>query len=76
RIGCEVGHAATGMKRDNANELVNTILAKYENSLSNAPLGKTFQECYDLKTIQPSNEHTAIYSQVKRELVDLGLDLS
>jgi methylamine--corrinoid protein Co-methyltransferase len=76
RIGCEVGHAATGMKRDNANELVNTILTKYEHSLSKAPLGKTFQECYDLKTIQPSDEHTAIYGQVKKELQDLGLNFS
>ncbi|MFW9854392.1 MAG: monomethylamine:corrinoid methyltransferase [Candidatus Thorarchaeota archaeon] len=76
RIGCEVGHAATGMKRDSANELVNAILAKYEPSLGKAPLGKTFQECYDLKTLQPSNEHTGIYNQVKKELHDLGLNFS
>lgn len=76
RIGCEVGHAATGMKRDNANELVNSILSKYQQNLSNPPLGKTFQECYDLNTVQPSDEHTTIYNQVKSELQDLGLNVS
>ena len=75
RIGCEVGHAATGMKRDNANELVNSILSKYEQNLRNPPLGKTFQECYDLETVQPTAEHTTIYKEVKNELQDLGLDL-
>ncbi|MFW9902979.1 MAG: monomethylamine:corrinoid methyltransferase [Candidatus Thorarchaeota archaeon] len=75
RMGCEVGHAATGMKRTDANELVKRIVLKYDQKLGNAPLGRKFQECYDLNTIQPSKEYVDIYSQVKKELLELGLNL-
>ncbi|MHA2297479.1 MAG: monomethylamine:corrinoid methyltransferase [Candidatus Hodarchaeales archaeon] len=74
RMGSEVGHAVTGMKRTNANELVKELVSKYEKNLQKPPLGKTFQECYDLKTVKPSEEYLSIYSRVKGELEDLGLN--
>ncbi|UCE12787.1 MAG: monomethylamine:corrinoid methyltransferase [Candidatus Heimdallarchaeota archaeon] len=74
RLGCEVGHAATGMKRTDANELINHIVSKYKQKLEKPPLGKTFQECYDVETVQPSEEYTTIYNKVKKELLDLGLE--
>ncbi|MFX0204755.1 MAG: monomethylamine:corrinoid methyltransferase [Candidatus Hodarchaeota archaeon] len=74
RIGCEVGHAATGMKRTNANELVKQIFLMYNQKLENPPLGRRFQECYDLNTVKPSKEYVDIYTQVKRELQELGLN--
>ncbi len=74
KMGCEVGHAATGMKRTDANELVTQIVSKYEQNLKNPPLGLTFQECYDLKTVRPTEEHVNIFTRVKKELGDLGLE--
>ena len=73
RIGCEVAHAATGMKRTDANELVIQIVSKYEQLLDNPPLGRRFQECYDVNTVQPSEEYINIFNQVKKELQELGL---
>jgi methylamine--corrinoid protein Co-methyltransferase len=73
RIGCEVGHAATGMKRTEANELVKQIFLKYNQKLENPPLGRRFQECYDVTTINPSKEYNNVYTKVKNELQDLGL---
>ncbi|MFX0115079.1 MAG: monomethylamine:corrinoid methyltransferase [Candidatus Hodarchaeota archaeon] len=73
KIGCEVGHAVTGMKRTDANELVNSLVSQYEQNLTNPPLGRTFQECYDLKTVKPSEEYVNLYLQVKKELQELGL---
>ncbi len=74
RMGCEVGHAATGMKRTDANELVTQIVSKYEQNLKKPPLGLTFQECYDLQTVRPTEEHVNIFTRVKKELGDLGLE--
>jgi methylamine--corrinoid protein Co-methyltransferase len=74
KMGCEVGHAATGLKRTDANELVTQIVSKYEQDLKNPPLGLTFQECYDLKTVRPTEEHVNIFTRVKKELGDLGLE--
>jgi methylamine--corrinoid protein Co-methyltransferase len=74
KMGCEVGHAATCMKRTDANDLVTKIVSKYEQNLKNPPLGLTFQECYDLKTVKPTEEHVNIFTRVKKELGDLGLE--
>ncbi len=74
RVGCEVAHAATGMKRAEANELVKYLLSKYEEKLPTPPSGKKFQECYNLKTIQPTPEHNKIYSDVKNDFLDNGLN--
>ncbi|UCG89645.1 MAG: monomethylamine:corrinoid methyltransferase [Candidatus Heimdallarchaeota archaeon] len=73
RIGCEVGHAATGLKRTDANELVTHLVSKYEQNLENPPLGYKFQECYDIDIVKPSKKYVNIYNQVKRDLQELGL---
>ncbi|MFX0123003.1 MAG: monomethylamine:corrinoid methyltransferase [Candidatus Hodarchaeota archaeon] len=73
RIGCEVGHAATGIKRTDANEIVKQLYQKYDQKLEKPPLGRKFQECYDVTTVEPSKEYVDVYTQVKNELQDLGL---
>jgi hypothetical protein len=40
----------------------------------NIPFGKKFEECYDSDTITPSKEYMEIYSKVRKELEDLGLE--
>ncbi|MFX0016036.1 MAG: monomethylamine:corrinoid methyltransferase [Promethearchaeota archaeon] len=75
RIGCEVGHAVTGMKRVDANELLIQVVKKYKQNLDNPPLGHKFQECYDLDTVKPSKEYVTIYEHVKNELAELGINL-
>jgi methylamine--corrinoid protein Co-methyltransferase len=78
KMACEVGCGAaeSGIKRAEANELVKKITAKYEKQITEAPLGKTFQECYDVKRIFPTGEYTELYRAVKRELLDLGVQFA
>jgi methylamine--corrinoid protein Co-methyltransferase len=75
KMACEVANGAveSGIKRPEANQLVKKILSKYENHIADAPLGKTFQECYDTKKVTPTEEYTKLYATVKSELVDLGV---
>jgi len=75
RFMCEVGHAATGLKRSDANILVKEVYKKYKNTLEKPPRGKEFRDCYNLKTIEPSPEWNEIYLKVRNEMRDLGLDL-
>ena len=72
----DVAHAATKLNRAEANEIVKTILAKYEDRIvaKNIPIGKKFQECNDLKTLKPSKEYLELYDKVKKELEGLGLE--
>jgi methylamine--corrinoid protein Co-methyltransferase len=75
RFGAEVAHAAAGMSRDQANEIVKKLLATYLDDLATKPIGKPFQEVYDLKTLKPTPEWLGIYQEVKDELVQMGLPL-
>lgn len=51
----ELGYAAKGMNREDANELVIQIVQKYEKTITKdgGPWGYTFSEMYDLKTLTP-----------------------
>jgi hypothetical protein len=75
RMACEVANGAvtSGLKRPEANELALKIVNKYKNQIADAPLGKTFQECYDTKKVTPSEEYTKLYATVKDELRELGV---
>jgi methylamine--corrinoid protein Co-methyltransferase len=71
----DVAYAAIKLNRAKANEIVKAILAKYEDKIEakNPPIGKTFQECNDLNTLQPTKEYLDLYDKVKKELERLGL---
>ncbi len=76
RMACETGIATTEMcmKRADANELVKQLLGKYEDKVEGAPIGKAFQECYDVARKRPTKEYTELYNRVKREIQDLGIE--
>jgi methylamine--corrinoid protein Co-methyltransferase len=71
----DMEYAATRLNRGEANGIVKAILARYEDKIEaqNPPLGKTFQECNDLKTLKPTKEYLDLYDKVKKELEGLGL---
>jgi methylamine--corrinoid protein Co-methyltransferase len=75
KMACEVGcgTAESGIKRADANELVKRIVSKYEKQIADAPLGKTFQECYDTRKVAPSREYSELYELVKAELRGMGV---
>ena len=72
----EVLRRSAGMTRKQANDIAKVLIPKYENMLRNPPKGKGFRECYDLKTMKPTQEWLDIYLKVKRELVELGVPLN
>ncbi len=78
RIGAEAGHlvARQGVTREQANEIVKQILLQYETQLDKAPIGKRFDECYDLETLQPTQEYLDLYGRCKEKLSGFGLGYS
>ncbi|UCG06695.1 MAG: monomethylamine:corrinoid methyltransferase, partial [Desulfobacterales bacterium] len=69
----ELTRAITGMQAHQANELANRLLEKYEDDIANAPQGKKYQECYNLKTQKPSEEYIQLYDEVVEEMIQMGL---
>jgi len=55
---------------------VKEILTQYEAQMSEAPIGKRFDECYDLEKLQPTQEYLDLYERVKEKLSGFGLDYS
>ncbi|UCH70968.1 MAG: monomethylamine:corrinoid methyltransferase, partial [Candidatus Bathyarchaeota archaeon] len=56
RFAAEVAHAtaASGIKREDANEIVKHLESLYKDKLSDPPSGTRYQECFDMKTGKPS----------------------
>ena len=71
----EVLKKSAGMTRKQVNEIVKVLIPKYESMLGNPPAGKSFQDCYDLEKLEPTQEWRDIYLKVKRELIELGVPL-
>jgi len=73
RLASEVAYGILGMKRSDANEIVKGLLQKYEKNIPNAPDGKRYEECWDIKTKQPKDEYSNLYENIKKELSDYGV---
>jgi methylamine--corrinoid protein Co-methyltransferase len=73
RFATEVAHAAAGMSRAEANEIVKVLVTRYEERLFDPPKGTPFQESHDWDSIQPCQEYVELYERIKTELAGLGL---
>jgi methylamine--corrinoid protein Co-methyltransferase len=68
----EINEACVGMSRTQGNELAKELLDRYEDNLDNAPIGKRYQDCYDVETGLPCQEYISLYREVKEELKAMG----
>ncbi|MCL4458845.1 MAG: monomethylamine:corrinoid methyltransferase [Chloroflexi bacterium] len=69
----EVFKKTAGMSRARANDIALKLLPLYESDLGRSPKGKSFPECYDVKTLQPTDEWRRIYDEVKDEVIRAGI---
>jgi hypothetical protein len=77
RLFAEVAHAAASLTREQAAPIVEQLYGKYKDLLDfdEAPKGLAFEQMFDMKTLKPTDEHQAIYDEVKEELIRLGVPL-
>jgi len=72
-----VAHAAAGLTRQEANRIVQGLLAKYEDNLRTPPAGKAYQECYDMASGEPVPEFVELHRELRKEMTDqFGLKFS
>jgi len=75
KICGEITHASRGMSRKEANEFVKQIVPLYIDDLPNNPIGKPFNEVYDMDKIEPTAEWQGMYDEVRNNLIKMGLPL-
>ncbi len=73
KFAAEVCKSSCGLSRADGNEMVKNLIGKYEGQLMNPPRGKTFTECFDVKTLNPTKEWLNIYEATWKNLEDLGI---
>ncbi len=75
RFNAEVAYAATGINRKDANAMIKEFQKGYVGFLDKKPIGKSFSEVYDLRTIKPTEEWMAVYETVKEKVRAIGLPM-
>jgi methylamine--corrinoid protein Co-methyltransferase len=75
KICGEVAYAVRGMSREQANDLVQRLHKIYEPELQKKPIGKPFEEVYDVDNVEPTAEWQGMYDEVRNELIKMGLPL-
>jgi methylamine--corrinoid protein Co-methyltransferase len=75
RFATEVAHAAVGIGRAEANEIVKGLVACYADRLTDPPKGTPFQESHDMDSVQPCQEYVDLVGRMKDELRARGLRL-
>ena len=73
RFNGEVAHAAAGLSREQADEIVMKAVAKYEPVMDKKPIGVPFTEAYDPVSLTPNARWMDIYQRVKDEVFEWGL---
>jgi len=75
RFMAQAAKAAVGLTRNEANEIVGKQIQKYAHRQADKPIGKPFDQVYNLTSIRPTPEWYRIYKNVCEELADFELDL-
>jgi methylamine--corrinoid protein Co-methyltransferase len=73
RMMGEVARATAGMDISEVNKVLDLLVSSYEGNYANAPQGKTFQECYDIATVTPTDEYMKVYDGARKKLEEFGL---
>ena len=69
----EAARATAGVEIPEINKILDNLVKMYEKNYATAPAGKTFQECYNVKTIEPTDEYMKVYDGARKKLEGLGL---
>jgi len=75
RIMGEAAIATAGMKISDVNEILERLIGSYETEFPRPPKSKRFQDCFDLRTISPSEEYLGVYENSVNLLNELGLGI-
>jgi methylamine--corrinoid protein Co-methyltransferase len=74
RMMAEAAWAVAGMDTNQVNILLDKLISIYEKDYKTAPEGKSFEECYDVVRLVPTDEYLKIYDEAVSILTGLGLD--
>ncbi len=72
RVTTGIALACAGMTRKEASGVVAALVAKYEDGLATASVGKSYSECFDVRSGTPTDEYVSFVEKIKTELSNIG----
>ncbi len=74
RFMAYAARAVAGVETDKVNSMLDKLVSLYETKFREAPKGKTFQECYDVKSLMPTKEHFDVLDQAIKTMEGIGFE--
>ncbi len=74
RMMGEASMATCGMDVSDVNKILENIISRYERQYTSLPPCKSFQECYDVDNLYPTDEYIKVYDDALNELSNCGID--
>jgi len=75
RMMGEAAIATAGMDVSEVNQILDRLIAQYEGDFLHQPVGKRFQDCYDVVNVTPSKEYLRVYDKALATLNKCGLSI-
>ena len=74
RLMADAARAVAGVETEKVNAMLDKLVGLYEKNFKTAPKGKTFQECYNVQTLTPSDEYLQVYDGAISKMKELGFE--
>jgi methylamine--corrinoid protein Co-methyltransferase len=79
RMMAYAARAVAGMETEKVNHLLDKLVSHYEGpgpkrNFNDAPFGKRFQDCYDVITLNPTEEHVQVLGKAMKTMEDIGFE--
>jgi methylamine--corrinoid protein Co-methyltransferase len=74
RLMAYAARAAAGVETDKVNVMLDKLVSLYEGKFKGAPKGKTFQECYNVNTLTPSDEYLQVFDNALKTMEEIGFE--
>jgi len=75
RMMGEAAIATAGMDIAEVNSVLNRLISQYEKDFAHPPVGKRFQDCYDVVSVTPTKEYQKVYDKALVTLNKCGLSI-
>jgi methylamine--corrinoid protein Co-methyltransferase len=74
RFMAYAARAVAGVETEKVNVMLDKLVSLYEDKFRGAPKGKTFQECYDVSKLMPTDEHFEVLDQAIKTMEGIGFE--
>jgi len=72
RMMAYAARAVAGVETEKVNVMLDKLVSMYEKNFKTAPKGKTFQECYDVVTLTPSDGYLKVFDNAIKTMEGIG----